>query len=744
MFRFLRDGLTGIAFAILLMPFNDALAISTENRNHARLKQVVETVGVIRYFHPHEAVTVVDWNRVLNDGFELALGAEDDAAFSESLARMLGSIGSGIMHNPDEQPYGLSCASSERLVRWVHEGLDVPPAVRLQGPYSSYRIGTHAQQINPRAYAILAMRIDAEDWHGEQFLFEGEARMADGGEAALWIRVDDADGEVLAFENMNERRFSGPDWQSRELIVSVDDRAESINMGLVVYGDVSAEFRQMRLHVYDQRERQAMDDSLLPASDQWTFTPVMAEFGLDSDETGDGVAVSITAPADSYLPDQQLLEQLDQAPTNWAIELVDGSTLQIPIALCPAQAELDVPARERLLAQFPPFRMDTLSVAEQSRLDLATLWPVMQHFYPYRDKMAGWSDALARAFEQLEAVDGRTDHRQLLQRLLAEVEDGHVNVRETDAEMVEDTAWLPISVLKLGGNLVITSVELDNADIAVGDRIVTIDGEPAADWLEKTLALYSGSTHWRTHRAIRDLLQGAPDSDRSFQLDRDGQMVEAHLRFEHDRQLVLYDPGYAPSMPDGIVYVDLRGLDNEQWAERLPGLLDARGVVFDLRGYPGAAGFTMLGNLLASNDDFTGWMQVLTPRAPDGDLVTAATFEWSLVPNEPRIDAPVVFLTDQRAISYAESVLGMVKYHQLGTIIGSNTAGANGNVIPLMLPGGFTVLYTGMRVYGPDGEIFHAHGIEPDVRALPTSESVREGRDEVLERALKYLGEVIQ
>jgi len=741
MFRLLQCRLIQITLVLLMTPLNGAFGDSTDEKglNRARLAQVTEAVGVIRYFHPHEAVTAVDWNRVLYDGFELALHPGDDAEFSASLARMLGAIGSGITHNPAGQPSILECTTSERPVRWIHEGLGATPAPGRQSPYSSQRTGIHEQQINSRAYAVVAMRIDAADFRGEQLLFEGEARVPGGGDAAFWIRVDDADGKRLAFYNMDERRFNSVDWTSRGLIVSVENQAEAILMGMIVYGDVSAQFRRVKLQVYDQIAKKPTGESLLPPSDQWRFTPAVGEYELHSSQTSEGLEVSVTVETEAYQPSQQIVDQVDQAPTSWTIELIDGSKLQVPIALCRAQAGLDATARERLVDRFPPIEVDKLTAAEQARLDVATLWPVMQHFYPYRDKLDGWLDALVRALEQTESVEDREDHQQLLQRLMAEVEDGHARVYETNPDQEEEMAWLPISVLQIGGNLVITGVASSDVEITVGDRIAAIDGQPIEDWMEQARALHSGSPQWRTHRAIQTLLLGASGNRRSFQLEHNGQMFEVSLQFERDQQLEPNGRGHAPIIPDGIAYVDLRGLNDEQWAELLPGLVNARGVVFDLRGYPGSAGFTMLGHLLDKKDDFTGWMNVLAPRTPNGALITASTFEWGVEPKEPRIEAPSVFLTDQRAISYAESVLGVVKYHQLGPIVGSNTAGANGNVLPLMLPGGFTVLYTGMRVVGPDGQPFHGHGIEPDIRVLPTLEGFKEGRDEVLEMALMVI-----
>ncbi|MFU8878727.1 MAG: S41 family peptidase, partial [Wenzhouxiangellaceae bacterium] len=185
----------------------------------------------------------------------------------------------------------------------------------------------------------------------------------------------------------------------------------------------------------------------------------------------------------------------------------------------------------------------------------------------------------------------------------------------------------------------------------------------------------------------------------------------------------------------GIAYVNLQGMPTETMTALIPELVKARGVIFDLRGYPRDRSF--LGHLMETPDDYQGWMRVMLARAPDGDLNVGAAYEWGSWPARPRIESPAVLLTNHRALSYAESIVGMVKYHELATVVGSNTGGANGNILWLHLPGGYIVRYTGMHVLGPDGKPFHASGIEPDIHVVPTIEGLKDGRDEVLERALQ-------
>lgn len=71
--------------------------------------------------------------------------------------------------------------------------------------------------------------------------------------------------------------------------------------------------------------------------------------------------------------------------------------------------------------------------------------------------------------------------------------------------------------------------------------------------------------------------------------------------------------------------------------------------------------------------------------------------------------------------------------------IGSPTTGANGDVTVTVLPGDITVSFTGQSVRHADGRQLQRVGIQPDIRVDQTIKGVREGRDEILQRAIVYL-----
>ena len=71
---------------------------------------------------------------------------------------------------------------------------------------------------------------------------------------------------------------------------------------------------------------------------------------------------------------------------------------------------------------------------------------------------------------------------------------------------------------------------------------------------------------------------------------------------------------------------------------------------------------------------------------PRGRALATGATGWPLQPAAPYLAAPSVFITDGRAISFAESVMGIVEAYRLGEIVGGPTAGTNGNVNPLRSP----------------------------------------------------------
>ena len=194
-------------------------------------------------------------------------------------------------------------------------------------------------------------------------------------------------------------------------------------------------------------------------------------------------------------------------------------------------------------------------------------------------------------------------------------------------------------------------------------------------------------------------------------------------------------PAKIVAIKPGVLYVDLSRITQEEFNGAVARLAEARGIIFDLRGYPNTVEPDTIGHLTDDPVTCARWLIPVT-YTPDRRDVGFWFSNWTVQPKGPRFRGKVAFLTDGRAISYAETYLGIIEHYKLAAIVGSPTAGTNGNVNPLSLPGDIRVNWTGMKVLKHDGSRHHGVGILPTVPVTRTIRGVTEGRDEVLERAI--------
>jgi C-terminal processing protease CtpA/Prc len=382
---------------------------------------------------------------------------------------------------------------------------------------------------------------------------------------------------------------------------------------------------------------------------------------------------------------------------------------------------------------------------------VALAWNVFQHFYPYFDVVGtDWPRELRRALAQAALDADDRAFMQTLRRLVAAVHDGHGGVYGAGAP--EETSFPPIGWDWVEGQLVITGVPAQRGgDLKPGDVVLEIDGKPASEALAAHEAMISGATpQWRRFRALGAAAAGPRDSEIVLKVRRDSidpktpgspesirQTVRLRRTLDMAGFVALREPRPAAvaTIKPGVIYVDLGRVTQKELDEAVPKLAEARGIVFDLRGYPSGISPQTIGHLIDQPVTCAQWHVPVT-YTPDRRNVAFTFSNWPVQPEKPRFKGKVAFLTDGRAISYAETYMAIIEHYKLADIVGGPTARTNGNVNPLTLPGRYRVMWTGMKVLKHDGSRHHGVGIRPTVPATRTILGIAEGRDEVLDRAV--------
>lgn len=379
-------------------------------------------------------------------------------------------------------------------------------------------------------------------------------------------------------------------------------------------------------------------------------------------------------------------------------------------------------------------------------LGLYRFWNIIEYWFPYRNLIGSeWEEVLDEFLPRVMRETTVEQYRLMMQELSVRVEDSHANVGAAmPLRPPRGGAELPVIVRFIEGQAVVTGYKdarLGPASgLRVGDVIERLDGRPVEELLEEWGPYYSASNEaYRLRDIARVLTRGEP-----------GPVAVAGVRADGDFELTAtralssgLDPlaGRWQDLPgeafqrlsDDVAYLKLSAVATADVPSYVERAADAEVFVIDIRNYPSAFMPLLLGGRLVSEPTPFASFTAADPANP-------GAFGWVppvvIQPLEPSFHGQVVILVDEVSISQAEYTAMALRAGSRALVAGSTTAGADGNVSPIPLPGGINSLISGIGVFYPDRTPTQQIGIVPDLEILPTIDGIRAGRDEVLEEAV--------
>ena len=343
-----------------------------------------------------------------------------------------------------------------------------------------------------------------------------------------------------------------------------------------------------------------------------------------------------------------------------------------------------------------------------------------------------------------------TDFFKTVERLVASLQDGHGGVLLTNrlppSHYALKYASPPVSFDWVGDSIVVTAIDQDVDDrLKVGDEITEIEGRSIeaniASFQDRISAASAGQRRLAT---LTRLITGPKGSTFSFKA-RSQTAEEKEISLARTANASTLSslreprPEQGAEVAAGVLYMDLtRKSGMREFKRLLPSLANSDGIVFDVRGYAGFEYRNVISYLIDEPVNSPQWNMPLIVR-PDRRDMEFTISHWKVKPKAPRLTQNIAFITDKRAISASETLLGIVEHYKLGEIVGEPTAGTNGDVNPFTVPCGFTITWTGLRVLKHDGSQHHGVGIQPTIPVSRTIEGIAAGKDEFLERAVDVL-----
>jgi hypothetical protein len=185
-----------------------------------------------------------------------------------------------------------------------------------------------------------------------------------------------------------------------------------------------------------------------------------------------------------------------------------------------------------------------------------------------------------------------------------------------------------------------------------------------------------------------------------------------------------------------VAYVKLSSIKAVDLPAYFDKAKDTKGIIVDIRNYPSEFMPFAMGAYLATRSTpfvtFT-FADLANPGAfsfGDGPLVERGSVHYG---------GKVIILVDETSQSQAEYTAMALMAMPNSVVVGSTTAGADGNVSSIPLPGQLNTMISGLGVFYPDHRPTQRVGIVPNVVVRPTIQGIAAGRDEVLDTATRLI-----
>ena len=191
-------------------------------------------------------------------------------------------------------------------------------------------------------------------------------------------------------------------------------------------------------------------------------------------------------------------------------------------------------------------------------------------------------------------------------------------------------------------------------------------------------------------------------------------------------------------MDDNIGFIDLGELRLKDVDSAMHTLINTKALIVDVRKRPKYTLYAISNYL---NKEKVNFASLLLPfqQHPGVFYFDTNYYAGPENINEDYYQGQVILLINENTYSHGEFTCMALQTAPNVLLIGSNTAGADGNVSKIKFPGGITTFFSGLGVYYPNGDQTQRIGIRPDIEVIQTINGVRSGEDELLNAALKYL-----
>ena len=383
-------------------------------------------------------------------------------------------------------------------------------------------------------------------------------------------------------------------------------------------------------------------------------------------------------------------------------------------------------------------------------LALYRYWNMVNYFFPYKNLTdKDWNNLLIEYIPIFLRTKDELEYELALSQLIAEINDTHGTTGTGFDKMNKwkGSNYPPVHVKFIENQLVVTDYFnpklKDKVGLEIGDVITKIQGNSVDSIVREVSKYYPASNTPALLRKISaDILRSDKDSIDISIMTSTNSTENTKLTLYPKSKLNWYanykvtnDKSYKMLQND-IGYITLANIQKEDVPKIKDEFKNTKGMIIDIRNYPNASVYEELGEYFISTD--TPFVKYTEPNFNNpGEFIYQEPTV--LKANKNTYKGKIIVLVNEITQSHAEYTAMAFRTAKKTTIIGSTTAASDGNVSYIYLPGGIRTRFTGLGMYYPDGTETQRVGIIPDIEVIPTIEGIRQGKDELMDKAIEVI-----
>lgn len=384
---------------------------------------------------------------------------------------------------------------------------------------------------------------------------------------------------------------------------------------------------------------------------------------------------------------------------------------------------------------------------EEKIMGVIKVHTIISYFHIRRDELAGyWEKALGEYLELAQKTSSDKEYFELLKKMLCPLNDSHIFVGHESMLDFSALFVAPVMFDWIEDRAVVTAFapELEGI-VNLGDEIIAIDDVTIAQTIEESRV---NSPHSNEQSLLSTVVTpgyftGPSGVPVKYTIKREGQSRVLDLkRNTHVFQLLGFGakPGNSVQLLDNnIGYLNMGHFtDAGELQQGMEQIKNTDGLIVDFRNsYPTHSFYEFL-QMFCSKKTSIRIDEVPVVSALSRTTVQT-TVNWCLPDGGDVYAKPVLVLVDKSMISRPEDIAMALKSFDNVKFVGEQTQGTDGELTKIYLPGNGTISFTGQLVKFGDGSDFQSIGIIPDVVVKRTVNGIKNGEDEIFNKAVDIL-----